>query len=255
IAGRTLDPLPRGPASRWDRANAFRVQLFGGALASVPDARLLDGANAAALRQPDGRWEVLQFGNAELVGEGTYLLSRLLRGQAGSAGAIGDPLPADAAFVLLDAHLVPIARGLDALGRPMHLRLVAAGRDHGDPSSLALEATPQPTALRPLAPVHLRATRGGSGVTIRWIRRTRIDGDSWAAADVPLGEAFEAYEIDILAGSDVIRTLTANAPQVLYAAADEIADFGSPQATLSVRVVQMSATVGRGLSAEATFSL
>jgi hypothetical protein len=254
IAGHTLDPLPRGPASRWDSGNAFRVQLFGGALASVSDARLLDGANVAAVRQPDGRWELLQFGNAELVGENTYLLSRLLRGQAGSESAMSDPLPAEAPFVLLDAQLVPVARGLDALGRPMHLRLVAAGRDHGDPSSLALEATPQPTALRPLAPVHLRGTRGGSGVSIRWIRRTRIDGDSWAAADVPLGEAVEAYEIDILAGSDVVRTLTVGVPQVLYANADEIADFGSPQTTLSVRVAQMSATVGRGFAAEAAFS-
>jgi hypothetical protein len=99
--------------------------------------------------------------------------------------------------------------------------------------------------------VHLRATRGGSGVSIRWIRRTRIDGDSWAAADVPLGEAVEAYAIDILAGSDVVRTLTAGVPQVLYANADEIADFGTPQTTLSVRVAQMSATVGRGFPAEA----
>ena len=66
-------------------------------------------------------------------------LSRLLRGQAGSEWAMGDPLPAGAPFVLLDEHVVPIARGLDALGRPMQLRVVAADRDHGDPAAVALD--------------------------------------------------------------------------------------------------------------------
>src|SRR5690606_7203726 len=84
IIGETLDELPRGPASRWDHANSVRVRLSGGALSSVSDARLFDGANAAALRNPEGAWEIIQFAHAELVAERTYRLSRLLRGQAGS---------------------------------------------------------------------------------------------------------------------------------------------------------------------------
>ena len=88
------------------------------------------------------------------------------------------------------------------------------------------------------------------GVTFTWIRRTRRDGDSWEAVEVPLGETNEAYELDVLDGATVKRTLTTNTPVVLYAAADELADFGSAQAALSVRVVQLSATVGRGYAAE-----
>jgi hypothetical protein len=38
---------------------------------------------------------------------------------------------------------------------------------------------------------------------------------------------------------------------VLYAAADELADFGSAQPSLGVRVTQLSATVGRGFTASA----
>src|SRR5205085_3704105 len=133
IMGETLDALPRGPTSRWDKAARVRVQLYGGALASVSDQRVLGGANAAALQRPDGAWEVLQFADATLTGERTYQLSRLLRGELGSEGAIADPLPAGAPFVVLDEHVVPLARGLDALGRAMQLRLVGASRDHGDP--------------------------------------------------------------------------------------------------------------------------
>ena len=43
-------------------------------------------------------------------------------------------------------------------------------------------------------------------------------------------------------------------PSVLYAAADEIADFGAPQTALDMRVTQVSATVGRGFSVEATLT-
>jgi hypothetical protein len=192
----------------------------------------------------------MQFADAELVGENTYLLSRLLRGQAGSEWAMAATLATGAPFVLLDANLVTIASGLDALERTLQLRVVAAGRDIGDATALALTATPQATALKPLTPVHVKASRDASGVTFSWIRRTRIDGDTWVG-EVPLGEASEQYVVDILDGTDVVRTLSVSVPSALYAAADELADFGAAQPSLSVRVTQVSATVGRGFAAEA----
>lgn len=247
IVGETLDDLPSGPTARWQPLS-FRVKLYGGALASASDNAVLAGSNVAAVQNADGAWEVIQFAQAELTDERTYALSRLLRGQAGSEWAIAPSLPAGSAFVLLDAHVVTVASGIAALERPLQLRVVATGRDIGDPSALALEATPQATALRPLAPVHVKAVRGGGGVTISWIRRTRADGDSWTG-EVPLGEDTENYEVDILSGATVLRTLAAATPSALYAAADEIADFGVAQTTLSLRVVQLSATVGRGFAA------
>src|SRR5690606_30969821 len=128
IIGVTLDSLPAGPVSRWDRGSRLQVELYGGALSSLSDADLLGGGNAAAVQRPDGSWEVLQFAEAELVGERTYELSRLLRGQAGSEWAMGDPLPAGAPFVVLDDQIVAVASGLDALGLAMSLRIGAARR-------------------------------------------------------------------------------------------------------------------------------
>jgi GTA TIM-barrel-like domain/Putative phage tail protein len=253
LMGETLDDLPAGPTARWHNAS-FRVQLYGGGLASVSDDALFAGANAAAVQRTDGAWEVMQFANAELVGEGTYLLSRLLRGQAGSEWAMGAPLIAGAPFVLLDANVVTIASGLDALERSLQLRVVAAGRDIGDPTALALSATPQATALMPLTPVHVKAKRDASGVTFSWIRRTRIDGDTWVG-EVPLGEASEQYVVDILSGADVVRTLSVATPTALYAAADELADFGAAQTSLSARMAQVSATVGRGFAAEVALAV
>jgi hypothetical protein len=251
VVGETLDDLPAGTARGIDHRNQVRVLLYGGALASVSDSLLSGGANAAAVRTPGGACEVLQFGDAELLGARSYRLSRLVRGLAGSEWAMADPLPAGAPFVLLNPRVVPLARGFDGIGVAMQLRIIAAGRDHGDPAAVSLAVTPSALALRPLAPVHLLAVRTGAGVVFSWVRRTRLSCESWEIDEIPLGEDVEAYELDVLSGATVLRTLTSNGPSVLYASADEIADFGAPQAELSVRVAQLSATVGRGIAAAA----
>jgi hypothetical protein len=254
VMGETLDPLAAGPTGRWDRNNAVTVKLYRGTLSSLSDLQVLGGRNAAAVQRADGAWEILQFANAELIDTRTYRLSRLLRGQLGTEWAMGDPLPAGAPFVVLGTSIVPMAYGAEAIGQARELRLIAAGRDIGDPATLAMTLTPKATALMPLSPVHLRARRGGSGVTLSWIRRTRIGGDGWGL-DVPLGEEREAYEIDILSGGAVVRTLASDAASVLYAAADELADFGAPQRNLSVAVYQLSTTVGRGTPAQAALAV
>ena len=71
----------------------------------------------------------------------------------------------------------------------------------------------------------------------RSIRRARRDGDAWEPVEVPLGEDGERYEVDILAGAAVLRTLATAVPEALYPAAQELADFGAAQSSLSLRVV------------------
>jgi hypothetical protein len=81
--------------------------------------------------------------------------------------------------------------------------------------------------------------------------QTRTCGVTFAARP-DLGEASETYELEILSGSTVLRTLSAITPSALYATSDETLDFGSAQPSFSVRLYQMSAAVGRGLPAIAT---
>ena len=40
-------------------------------------------------------------------------------------------------------------------------------------------------------------TEENGQITLSWIRRTRIGGDSWAGLDVPLGEETEAYRVQL----------------------------------------------------------
>jgi hypothetical protein len=99
------------------------------------------------------------------------------------------------------------------------------------------------------------ARREAGGIRISWIRRTRRDGDAWEPVEVPLGESHERYELDILDGGAVKRTLASTAPTILYPTERELADFGAPQATLALCVAQMSATVGRGFERTVTIQV
>ena len=47
--GSTLTALAPGPAHVWDNGNSVEVQLAFGSLESLPDTRILDGANGALI--------------------------------------------------------------------------------------------------------------------------------------------------------------------------------------------------------------
>jgi hypothetical protein len=62
----------------------------------------------------------------------------------------------------------------------------------------------------------------------------------------------ESYEIDVMNGSTVVRTLTATTNSKQYTAAQQTTDFGSPQASITLNLYQISARVGRGYARSAT---
>ncbi len=252
VTGVTLDALGAGPMSRFDFASKVRVRLDGGALASVTELALLAGANMAAIENDDGEWEVLQFRSAVLTAPSTYELSQFLRGQAGTEGAMRTPLAAGARFMLLDGALTRVDMGPDEVGLDYIWRCGPASRNIGDASYLETAHAFQGLGLRPLSPMQLRGARSGGDLAVSWVRRTRIGGDSWDAVEVPLAEETERYEVDILDGADVIRTLASTSPSLTYTAAQQTADFGAPQGSIDLRVYQLSTVFGRGAPHTAT---
>lgn len=246
--GVTLDPLTAGPEGRIDHATRLRVILASGtSVTSVTRAKLLSGGNVAAVQTPSGAWEVLQFEIASLVAPNTYELANLLRGQAGTEGAmLTAPLAAGAPLVILGAGLTRLDLAAADVGLPLNWRIGPAAKDLGAADYLQATHAFAAIGARPLSPVHIRARRTGGDIDFTWIRRTRSGGDSWTATEVPLFEDLESYEVDILDGAIVKRTIPATSPRAGYTTAQQIADFGAPQASLSVRVYQMSAVWGRG---------
>lgn len=245
ILGETLDPLPPGPLWRLDRAHALRVRLDGGALQTVALDAMLGGANRIAL-QGEGGWEIVGFQSAELIGAGVWRLSTLLRGLGGDEALAARVLPAGATAAILDEALVPLAAGVSQIGAPTQWRAVAAGRDPADPRAAQITLTPSAAALAPYAPARVLARRGAGGVTIGFTRRGRRDADSWELAEIPLGEEREAYRVEIYAGAVLRRALDVTTPSALYAGADELADFGAAQTSLSLRLAQIGAATGPG---------
>ena len=229
MVGTLLDPLPQAVISRYDRATKFRVKLERGTLASVTPLALLAGANIAAVENADGGWEVLQFQSAVLTAPATYELSLLLRGQAGTEDAMRAPLAAGARFVLLDGAIAQVDMAQDEIGLDYTWQCGPASRPLGDPTYLEAHHTFTGRGLEPLSPVHLRGSRSAGDLALSWVRRTRVGGDSWETTEVPLGEDIERYEIDILDGTTIKRTLASDTPSAIYTAAEQTTDFGTPQ--------------------------
>jgi len=123
------------------------------------------------------------------------------------------------------------------------------------------------TSLRPLALLFRRpnlsaaaqpwrVARSPGDLTIRWTRRSRaLVADAWEQVEVPLAEDFESYDVQMLDGASVKRTLTSSTTSVLYTVAQQTADWGAPLGpgqTPAIRIYQLSNRLGRGDPAAVT---
>jgi len=155
--------------------------------------------------------------------------------------------------VVLNSAVTPIAITESDIGLPANWRIGPSNVAAADPLNLQLGFTPSGRGLRPLSPAQLRGVpQAGGALLLTWLRRTRASsGDSWVLVDVPLGEATEAYDLEILNGVAVVRTVSGNTSRsFLYTTAMMAADFGGPVSTLRFRVYQIGA-LGRGAATEA----
>ncbi len=245
VVGQTLDALPAAVAGVWMDAT-IGVRTSAGALQSRSQADVLNGANVAAIRYgEEAAWEIVQFQSAELIAPRVYRLRGFLRGQAGTDGIMPKIWPAGADFVLLDSAVVKLDTPAAWRGLERHYRVGPAKRAYNDPSYVHLIETFEGAALRPYQPAHLSAQRReGGAIEIRWIRRTRIDGDAWDGVEVPLGEERERYHLRIRSGSMILREFAVPEPQQIYSRTEQISD-GAP-ARVTIEVAQVSDKFGPG---------
>lgn len=249
VVGVTETPLPAGPVGRWDLGGDLQVRLVHGSLEGRDPLAVLSGANAMAIGDgSNGNWEIFQFREAELVATGTYLLRGRLRGQLGSDGLMPEVWPAGSYVVLLDGTLRQLDLPLDQRRIARHYRIGPARRGYEDPSYTHRIETFDGNGLRPYAPVHLRLGSAlGEDTQVSWIRRTRIEGDSWDLPDVPLGEAREQYRVRILRGQTLLREDITTQSAWAYDMAMQAADAVMPGDIFEV--AQLSDRFGAGIAA------
>jgi hypothetical protein len=133
------------------------------------------------------------------------------------------------------------------IARPLPYKAVPIGQSAEgiDPSNFRGRGV----ALKPFSPTHIEGERDDDGVlTITWVRRDRLATD----VVIPMSEEVLDFEVDILDGGDVVRTISVSEESAIYSDAQQITDFGSVQSAITVRIYQISVTVGRGTAAEAT---
>jgi hypothetical protein len=106
--------------------------------------------------------------------------------------------------------------------------------------------------LRPYAPAHLKVAADADGLRFDYIRRTRIDGDSWDLAEVPLAEESEAYTVTVTQSNQLLREVTVTEPNWTYTATKRLEDGVS--GIFEVSVAQNSARFGPGLYATVTIN-
>lgn len=251
-----VNPVPSGFSSdtvtiAWTGYNAdLKVGPSQPLTSSSDDGVTNSHENLAALIKTNGDIELFQFVNAMDNGDGTFTLSRLVRGVRGTetmaAGhAIGD------AFVLLS--------GVSGLTDSTHFDVPLGDRNRtryyqavSDGATADYSSPTQKTTicrdLMPYAPYKIAQYADPlENLVISWVRRTRLGGNWADGTDGPLSEQYEEYQVDILGPGDVpLRTLTTPIATVIYTAAQQEADFGGNVSEVKCNVYQISAIVGRG---------
>lgn len=250
-----------GPRSVWDYGNSLYVRFYGDAqLFSKSEAEVFEGANAVAVKAPNGQWEIVQFAQAELLDANKYRLSKLLRAQQGTEVGMANPVPIGSRVIVLNpASLATLAISVDQIGQALTLRAGPSTDDPGAGSFFDYSVTPRGVGLRPFSVSQIAGRRllGYGDVVITWARRTRFGGDAWDPADVPLNEESERYDLEILDwSSNVLRAVAGlTSPAWTYTAAMQAADWGFEPGAIPVRVYQISGQIGRGQPATSTIYL
>lgn len=165
--------------------------------------------------------EVLQFAQADKIGESLWRISGLLRGRGGTENAAFSGHVIGSAATLIDNSLVP----LDAAELTNSSRLAAIG--HADDQPAYADIENRALASRPLSPVHpYRAVDSNGGLVLRWARRAR---GAWTWPDeveIPLVEDRETYRVGLGPVNQPFAMWEVSAPQLAISSA-QVAQFSS----------------------------
>lgn len=230
--------------------STLTVDLISGELESISRGQMFSGMHYVAYGV-DGRWEIIRYQNATLQSGGTYLVSDFIRGDKGTEWATGLHQVGDYFVLLDDPDNAFIGMPGSLIGAPLTYRGITMGRDISTGDDV--DFTYQGVNLETLSPVSAKGFRVSGDLSITWTRRSRLSGNWWTTGvPAPIGEDSESYEIDIMDGATVKRTISSSTTNAVYTSAQQVADFGSPQQSISLRIYQLSAVVGRGYPLEVT---
>jgi hypothetical protein len=218
--------------------------VISGEFFSVTYEEMLRNNNTIAYGQP-GRWEILTYQDATPTGVGDgVVLSTFVRGKYGTEQYMDDHIIGD--FVVLLDHPNTIFGPLpaQALGLSWPIKAVNVGDDE-DGGTLANYGTYEGVNLKPLSVVNPDVRRGGLDWIIDFDPRTRYPSNQWVTGNIEQTDT-QYYAVDIFNGAAIVRTIQSSTIPVIYTEAQQIADFGSAQTSITIDIYQVNQRVGRG---------
>lgn len=251
IWGETATVLPDAPAHYTDTTSVVTVVLAHGALTSLtPDAFQL-GGNLAMVGS-----ELVHYRDAVLVAPATYELRHFWRGQRGTewacaTHAMGEP------FTVLDPSVYRLPLALALRNVPRAYKTVTRGLSLADAQEQTHAAPMENLTPWTVANLHQTLQANGDWL-LAWRGRARFTG-AWVDGSQATPDP-DLLTYRVLVYTDASQATVARLVEVpeagqyqledtyLYTVADQTADFGAPQTTLTATVVQ----VGRdGVSRQA----
>lgn len=234
-----------------DYVSQLAVTMLAGQMESITRDQMVLGRNYAAYGV-DGRWEIVRFQTATLQTDGSYIVTGLVRGDKGTEWATGLHQVGDYFVLLEDPDNAFIGMAQATIGVSMIYKAVTSGGDID--SALSQSFTYRGVNLKPLSPVLAKGSRDGSGnFSGTFHRRSRLSSSWWTnGIEAPVGEASESYQIDVMSGTTVKRTISVTSRAWTYSATDQVTDFGSAQSAITFRLYMISAAIGRGYPLEVT---
>lgn len=194
IMGETLQEVTAASPAYTDTTNEIVVRLFtSDELESRTQEIWLSQGGAFALSWMDGedrRWELMQFRDAEEIGDKTYRLSHLMRGRKGTE-AVSHPagskfvfldttvlrLPAQSAWIGTDLYHRAVSNGLSPESAEIHDDLYSGNSQREWPVAHLLLSSMASLITAEVIPRHRFGTSMNPVRSVNWI------GYRWAVSD------------------------------------------------------------------------
>ncbi len=218
LTGIATSVLAAGAATLIDRINSVTVKLSDRAarLYHADSEALAMGANAMLVGS-----ELIQFGRADALGDGEYLLSELLRGRRATEFAIASHASGERSVLIESASLITIAMDPAMLGATVTARAYGVADDEASPPSATIVAGGE--RLRPLSPCHVEVGVEAAAYRMRWTAR-RASAFKWGAS-VADETGAATYQVTVRRGTGVLTRVTTSPTLTVPVA--EIAALGT----------------------------
>ncbi len=259
-AAAALPPPAKGPYFL-DADSTLVVRMRRGTLSSISfEALLEENSNVAIFASG----EIVQYQNAVLQGDGSYLLSNLVRGLRGTENRMAEHAAKEFVIFPTEQALFRKAYGTERL----NVARLYRGVTFGDPLSRGTtkSVTTQGRSKATYRPESLAGSITANDWTVTFKRRPRLGNVSLAFSDMPVIENVLDFGLRIYDGAILVRTITpaasANGSVItvsastatgtqtaLYDELDQIADFGAAQTSLTVEAFQVG-ELGEGEPSE-----